>query len=230
MLPEAGMAEQRGSRPQSALTVLAATRLEAVMAQLAMPRGIAVERVGVGLRGWTPSAPRPFVSCGLAGSLCASIRPGTVVVPDRVGLPDGECFSCSALAVRQLVDEARRLGFEAVVGPLITLPFIATGESRAAWRDRGFIAADMETGLLLRWCSQGAAARVILDSPERELAPRWSSPRRVGIDPRLWPELAWLGIAAPRFAQRSGRVVAAAAPGLLTSLKRGPGCTGTLTD
>ena len=192
------------------VTVFAATGLENWAARRRLPRGSAVARTGVALRAWSPRRPRLFVSCGLAGGLDTAHAPGTIVIPAWVGLPTGERLDCHAPLVAALVAAARRLGYAPVTAPLITTPRLVTGTARHFWRARGFAAADMETGLLLSWHPYGAAARVILDTPMRDLSPVWARPSRVLCDLRRWPEAAQIGLAAPAYALRAAAVVAEA--------------------
>jgi hypothetical protein len=194
----------------SNLAVFAATRLEAWAARRALPRGIAVERIGVGLRGWAPPAARPFVSCGLAGALSESLTPGTIVVPEWVGLPSGDRVRCHPPLVEALVAASRMLGREPVTAPLITTSWLVTGRERQDWSAKGFVAADMETGLLLNWHSCGAAVRVVLDSPQRDLSATWERPWRALLEPLLWPQAFWIGLTAPTYALRAAAVVRAA--------------------
>lgn len=188
----------------------AATPLETWAARRRLPRGTAIERVGVGLRGWFPPAVGPFVSCGLAGGLSEALRPGTIVIPEWVGLVSGERLRCHPPLVAALVAAARRLGYEPVTGPLLTTPRLVTGRARRDWSARGFGAADMETGLLLQWSARGAAVRVILDSPHRDLSATWEQPWRILREPRIWPQGCWLGLTAPAYALRAAAVVGVA--------------------
>ena len=190
--------------------MFAATRLEAWAARRALPRGVAVERIGVGLRGWSPPAARPFVSCGLAGALPESITPGTVIVPEWVEVASGDRVRCHAPLVEALVAASRTLGHEPVTGPLITTPRLVTGHERQDWSAKGFVAADMETGLLLNRHSRGAAVRVVLDSPQRDLSAAWERPWRALLEPWLWPQAFWMGLSAPAYALRAAAVVRAA--------------------
>jgi hypothetical protein len=66
----------------------------------------------------------------------------------------------------------------------------------------------METGRIL--APRVAAVRVVLDTPIQELSPVWSNPLRALLDPRNWPQAAWLAREAPLAAQRGASVIAAA--------------------
>ncbi|HEX5506807.1 MAG TPA: hypothetical protein VFW96_29610 [Thermomicrobiales bacterium] len=198
--------------PAGRLTVFAATGLEAWAARRALPRDVAVVRVGVGLRAWARPAPGPFVSCGLAGALTPEIAPGAVLIPEWVGLPTGERFRCDPPLVAALVAAARALGREPVTAPLVTTPRLVTGPARRAWAARGFAGADMESGLLLAWHPRGAVARVVLDAPGRDLAPAWARPARIALAPWLWPQALRIAAVAPAYALRAAAVVRAAVP------------------
>lgn len=168
-------------------------------------------RVGVGLNGRTAlPLTLPFISCGLAGALSPSLRPGTVLIPEWVGLPTGEWRRCDVALARALENAARSLGFAPLTAPLITTAHLVTGRDRDHWCRRGFVAADMETGLLLGRNPRGAAVRVVLDSPRHELAANWEQPRRALLIPWLWPQTLRLGLTAPRYALRAAAVVRAA--------------------
>lgn len=188
------------------LAVIAATGLEAWAARHLLPN-TNVARVGVALRDRTNHPAAPFVSCGLAGALAPALRPGTVIVPEWVGLPSGERLWCHPPHVAALVAAARRLGYEPATGPMLTADGLVTGLNRQKWHGRGFVAADMETGLLLQQHRHGAAVRVILDSFERDLSDGWEQPWRVLISPRLWPEAGRVAVAAPRYALRAAAVI-----------------------
>jgi 4-hydroxy-3-methylbut-2-en-1-yl diphosphate reductase len=193
------------------LIVATATRLETWAARRTLPRTLRVARVGMGLKGGTPlPLALPFVSCGLAGALSPALRPGTVLIPEWVGLPSGEWRRCDVALARALEDAARSLGFVPLTAPLITTPHLVTGRDRDHWRRRGFVAADMETGLLLARNPCGAAVRIVLDSPWHELAANWVRPGRALLTPRLWPQTLRLGLTAPRYALRAAAVVRAA--------------------
>lgn len=128
-------------------------------------------------------------------------------MPRWVALPSGERLPCWPPLVEALLDAARACGFTPVSEPLLTAPSLLTGRARATWRARGFAAVDMETGLLLRQAPYGATVRVILDTPQHELAPGWERPLTTLPDPRRWPELLWLSWAAPASTWRAAAIV-----------------------
>jgi hypothetical protein len=156
------------------------------------------------------------VVCGLAGALAPGLRPGTVLIPDRVGLADGSIMHCDPALVQALVTAARTLNFRPDTGPLLTAQSLIVGSDRHDWSQRGFVAADMETGLLAGRNLRVATIRVVLDSPEHGISPDWLRPTRALLQPPLWRELFWLSRVAPLYALRAAHV-------LKVGLGTGPG-------
>ena len=201
--------------------VVVATRLEAWAAHRRLPSEVGLHRVGVGLKSGRPprSCPRLLV-CGLAGALSEHLPAGSVVVPDMVGLPNGERYRCEVELTASLRGAARRLGWEPCAEPLLTLPHLTTGEVRRHWGAAGFAAVDMESGWLLRAGYTAAVVRVVLDTPGEELSPLWESPLRAAARPRLWPELVRLALTGPALALRAASVAAAVADRRHCSVRR----------
>src|SRR5438067_7948464 len=140
----------RGARRDSlrCVQILAPTLLEYWAARRTLP-GAGTSWAGVRLTRWKGACEGSIVVvCGLAGALTPGLRPGTVLVPESVGLPDGRMVCCDAEVVRALVTAARTLGFQPNSGPLLTAPSLIVGAARQTWAGCGFVAADMETGLL----------------------------------------------------------------------------------
>jgi len=164
----------------------------------------------VGLSDWrsTPSS-RVIVSVGLAGGLGSDARPGTVVVATEVAYGD-QSFVCDERWSRALVNAARRLALPVLHAPLVTTGAMVTGAQRAAYARAGFAAVDMETGMLARDGVRIAAVRTLLDTPQRELSPRWRHPMHAMLDPRCWSEAMWLMRHAPLYARRAAMVLASA--------------------
>jgi Phosphorylase superfamily len=156
------------------------------------------------------------VVCGLAGALAPGLPPGTVLIPERVGLADGEIMQCDPALVQALVTAARALHFRPDTRPLLTAQSLIVGSDRREWCQRGFAAADMETGLLAGRNLRVATIRVVLDSPEHGISPDWLRPTRALLQPSLWRELLWLSRMAPRYALRAAQV-------LKVGLGTGPG-------
>lgn len=189
------------------LAIVTATALEAREARRVLP-GATIIEAGVGLRnGRSAGFGDAVVSCGLAGALRVDVPSGSVLIPDEIGCPDGSRRLCDPSLVEALRSGARRLGFEPIAGPLLTSAGIVRGTHRQRAAQLGYYAVDMETGLIS--AQRLAAARVVLDTPSRELRGDWLHPLRAAIDPRNWPELLWLARDGPRFARRAAEVVAA---------------------
>jgi hypothetical protein len=104
---------------------------------------------------------------------------------------------------------ARMLHFQPDTRPLLTAPSLVVGNERHTWFQRGFVAADMETGLLAGQNLRVATIRVVLDTPDYGISPAWQEPARALLQPSLWRELFWLSRAAPRYALRAARVLKA---------------------
>lgn len=189
------------------MQVLAPTFLEYVTARYVLS-GVAVVHAGVALSRWIqPSGIDTVIICGLAGSLNAGLPPGTVVIPDEVGVPEGRTVRCDAVLMEALHAAARELRFDVAAGRLLTSPALITGSERQEWAQRGFIAADMETGLLAGTSLRIATVRVILDAPGQGISKEWLRPGRAMLRPALWRELLWLGRSAPLYATRGARVL-----------------------
>lgn len=186
--------------------ILAPTALEYWMARLVLPAET-VQRCGVALRHQRREAgPGSAILVGLAGALDPDLAVGTVFIPDRVAVMHERPADCDRELVRYLLAAADSLGLRTGSGTLLTAPTIITGRARQAWAARGYVAADMETGLLRQQNPRTATVRVILDSPRRSISDRWSSPRMAALSPRLWRELPWLARAAPWYALRAAQV------------------------
>ena len=190
------------------VTVAAAMGVEAWAARRRLP-GVAVQRVGIGARGWQGMFATPAVlSLGLAGGLRGDLTPGTVVVPGAVALEGADPIACDPAWVAALRDSARRLGHQVVEQPLLTATHLVTGAERRLWSDRGFAAVDMESAHLAGHGARLAVVRVILDTPQRELSPKWERPWRAVLDPRLARQVLWLLPHSRRFALRAAEVLA----------------------
>ena len=193
---------------EPSLTIVAATGLEAGAVRRAAPGlhvvegGIALSRVGADAYGDV------VVTCGLAGGLREDIATGSIVIPDAVSTPGGETIACDRLLSDALAAAARKLGRTPHRGLLLTSSTLVTGSTRAHWAQRGYVAADMETGFLR--AARIAAVRVILDTPAHELDTAWLKPVTVLWRPWLWPQAMWLMREAPRCAHLASEVVALA--------------------
>lgn len=196
--------------PLDEATVVVATRTEARAFRSVAP-GITVRHAGVALKGWKQEIPTPVViSAGLAGGLTAAVQPGVVVVPERIATGAGDPIECDAAWTEALISAAERVGCPVVREGIVTLPAMATGAQREEWAARGFVAADMESGLLALRAPRCAAVRVVLDTPARDLSARWRRPALAALDPRNWSDAIWLARHAPQLARRAAHVVRAA--------------------
>jgi hypothetical protein len=178
---------------------------------LALPCTLSYARIslaGVRLARWKGvRRGSAVVVCGLAGALAPGLSPGTVLIPDRVGLADGRIMSCDPTLVQTLVTAALTLHLRPDTRPLLTAPSLIVGDERADWSRRGFVGVDMETGLLMEQNLRVATVRVVLDSPAYNISPDWLRPTRALLQPSLWPELFWLGRMAPQYALRAAQVL-----------------------
>jgi hypothetical protein len=113
---------------------------------------------------------------------------------------------CDDELTQSLIAAARSLGIEPVVENIVTAASVVVGEERKRWAEEGYVAADMETGLLT---GRVAAVRVILDTPLHELSSDWLNPALAMLKPWNWPQAIWLGREAPRCARLAARVIAA---------------------
>lgn len=203
------------------MEILAPTSLEYLAVRYAfrtLPH-VHVSRAGMRLARWKgvhQSRDASVIVCGLAGSLAPDLPPGTILIPDRVGLVDGGIIYCDPILVQALLTAAHTLHFRPETGPLLTAPSLIVGDDRRHWFQRGFVAADMETGLLAGQNLRVATIRVVLDSPEQTISQDWLRPTRALLQPQLWRELFWLSHTAPRYALRAAHV-------LKVGLDTGPG-------
>jgi len=205
--PSRGIARMATSTEPS-LTIVAATSLEAAAVRRAAPglhvieSGIALSRLDV--REYSDAV----VTCGLAGGLQDGLITGSIVIPDAVSTPDGKLIACDPLLSNALMTAARTLGHTPHRGSLLTTSEIVNRSARTAWAQRGYVAADMETGFVR--AGRIAAVRVILDTPLHELDEAWLKPVTVLWRPWLWPQAMWLMHEAPRCARLASEVVALA--------------------
>jgi hypothetical protein len=199
----------RGARRGSArcVHILAPTLVEYWAVRRTLPTA-ATMWAGVRLARWKGARDGSIVVvCGLAGALVPGLPPGTVLVPEWVGLPDGRTMECDSALVRALVTAAHTLGFPPDTRPLLTAPSLVAGAARQEWAACGFVAADMETGLLVDSNLRLATIRVVLDSPEHGISRDWLRPAHALLRPGLWSELFWLCRVAPPYALRAAGVL-----------------------
>lgn len=189
------------------MEILAPTFLEYLAVRRTLPHARA-SWAGVRLARWKGVRKGSIVVvCGLAGALVPGLPPGTVLIPDRVGLADGGIMHCDPTLVQALMTAAHTLHFRPDTGPLLTAQSLIVGSERHDWSQRGFVAADMETGLLAGRNLRVATIRVVLDSPEHGISPNWMRPTSALLQPQLWRELFWLSLMAPQYALRAAHVL-----------------------
>jgi len=148
--------------------------------------GLRVQRTGAGPDRAHRAAERirreavagePFAVVGLCGALDPGLRPGDVVVPDAVRMPDGTREPLRPASVAAL----RRVGIAPHAGLLVGADHVVRGAERAALaRESGARVVDMETPWLVAALAPHPVTvlRVVLDAPGFELV-------RVGLLPAL---------------------------------------------
>ena len=134
-------------------------------------------------------------------------------MPDVIGNERGERWPCDPVWAGALRAAAQRLQLPVTAGALVATERIVTGRARATWAELGYSAADMESATVAGRAARAAALRVILDTPEHEISPRWRHPAGAFLDPRLWAQGVRLMRTAPRFANRAALVLAEALRG-----------------
>lgn len=189
------------------MEILAPTLLEYWAVQHTLPHARA-SWAGMRLARWKGARPGSIVVvCGLAGALAPGLPAGTVLIPDWIGLTDGSALQCDAALVQTLVTAARTLHFQPDTRPLLTSPSLIVGNDRHHWFRQGFVAVDMEMGLLAEQNLRVATIRVVLDTPEQDLSPNWLRPTSALLQPLLWQELLWMSSVVPRYALRAAHVL-----------------------
>src|SRR5690348_6361420 len=119
--------------------ILAPTFFEYLAARCVLPHA-RVRWVGMRLTRWRGTHQgSTVVVCGLAGALAPGLPPGTILIPEQVGLVDGEVIQCDATLVQGLVTAARALHYQPDTRPLLTAPSLIVGKERADWYRRGFV-------------------------------------------------------------------------------------------
>lgn len=191
------------------MEILAPTWLEYRATRRTLPQA-QISRTGISLARW-PGASQgaSVIVCGLAGALAPELPAGTILVPLWVGLADGTQMQCDPLLVEMLITAARTLRLPLDTGPLLTARTLVVGDERQRWFQQGFVAADMETGLLAGRNLRVATVRVVLDTPARELPSDLARSTRALFQPLFWRELFWLSHAAPRYARLAASVLKA---------------------
>jgi hypothetical protein len=188
--------------------IVAATRFEWAV-------GRAVTRDAPLVHGGVAGVPRlppgsMVLSVGLCGALRRDLAPGTLVVPRQVGIAGGR-HPTDEMCSMALVGAARAQGIQPVEEDLVTTVAVVSGADRDHWAAEGYAAADMETGLLIAAGYRVAAARVVLDSPDRELPVALRGDRPWWHHPLSAVGSVRLAIPATRAVALAARVAAIAA-------------------
>ncbi|AKH86117.1 1-hydroxy-2-methyl-2-butenyl 4-diphosphate reductase [Streptomyces sp. CNQ-509] len=122
-----------------------------------------------------PYREAPVIAAGFCAGLLPDMRPGDVVVADAVRDGEGtETTGCPDNG--PLFDALALLDARVHTGLLLGTDHVVRGAAgRAALRERGAVAADMESAATLRTAAATsgtrpvAAVRVVVDAPEHEL-------------------------------------------------------------
>ncbi len=163
---------ERTERP--GLLVLAPLAVEARAVRRALPH-IRVERTGMGPKRAARAAeaakgtPAGAVAvAGVCGALDPTLRPGDVVVASEVRGPDR---TVAIPGAGLLVAALRRLGIDARLGPMVSVPHLVSRQERAELAATGALAVDMESAWLAPAAGDRpfAVLRVVVDTPDREL-------------------------------------------------------------
>jgi 4-hydroxy-3-methylbut-2-en-1-yl diphosphate reductase len=145
------------------MIVVAALRLEA----------LAVRGTRVGMRARRAMPPGRLLLAGVGGAVVDGIRPGDLVVADRV--LDGAPLPGAA----RLAEELRAAGLTVHVGVIAGADKIVTGAARRAFADAGALAVDLESGVLARTGQLVAVVRAIVDTPAHPLVSLGTVPRGI---------------------------------------------------
>ena len=116
---------------------------------------------GGGFRG------EPVLVAGVAGALTEGIAPGDLVVASEVRR-GAEVLPSHASAL--VAGELRRAGFRVHHGPMVTTDHVVeSADERRALAQRGAIAVDTESALIVGDTGRGVVVRAIVDSTELPL-------------------------------------------------------------
>ncbi|TWP37681.1 4-hydroxy-3-methylbut-2-enyl diphosphate reductase [Leekyejoonella antrihumi] len=143
---------------------------------------------------------RPTLLAGVAGGLAPGVRPGDVVVADRVRLGDTETL-CPAAPM--LARALRAAGLTVHVGAIETTPRVVDGSDRLELARSGALAVDTESGYVATQVPDGqlAVVRTIVDTADNPL-------RRAGTLRRGIRALHTLSATAPTLEQWAEAVLA----------------------
>lgn len=160
---------------QQRIGVLVGMQSEARLARHLHP--VAIEASGATIKGAEAALQRlldakadAIVSFGFAAGLDPVIKPGAILVPYSVQVSNQEYNADTDLRSRLGAEQSK-----VKVGALLHSDFIITSskEKQVLFEETGCIAADMESGVVARYCVERhipfAALRVVCDSATRDL-------------------------------------------------------------
>ncbi len=152
------------------VVTLAPMAIEAMVLRWGAP-GLEVITTGVGPERSARAAsrlrheePRGVVVAGLCGALDPHLRPGDVIVPDRLLTPDGRMQELRAAKLRALVAAT---GARIVEGAILGVDHVVSERERTGLRATGASAVDMESP----WLAAAAkgrpfgVVRIVVDAP-----------------------------------------------------------------
>lgn len=170
----------------TAAQILTPLRIE----RLALERGMRTAPYvsGRGPQGRAPRADLPTVVAGVAGALAPQVRPGDLVVADRLRA-GGHEFALPSAPL--LAGELRRAGLTVHVGTVESTDKVTTGADRIRLASRGGVAVDTESAYLAAQLDarQLAVVRAVVDTAD---------------DPLVHPGTLRRGVAALRSLRRAG--------------------------
>jgi len=119
-----------------------------------------------------------LISAGVAGALDPKLTTGTILLPEVVITPAGECLAVDRGWQQQV---RRRLAahHQVISAPLLETPELLASPAakQAAWARYGAAATDMESARLARWAAQQGwpflVMRIVMDEADEQL-PAWS--------------------------------------------------------
>jgi len=150
------------------VTVVAPLRLEAG----------AVRGTRIGMRA-RRVPPGPLLLAGVAGEVVAGLRPGDVVVADRIlfDRPGADAadrafggpVSVGLPGAAELAVRLRAAGLTVHVGAIVGVDRVVTDPARARYAAAGALAVDMESAVLARTGRLVAVVRALVDTPAHPL-------------------------------------------------------------
>jgi 4-hydroxy-3-methylbut-2-en-1-yl diphosphate reductase len=166
--------------PSGRLLLAAPMGIEARLVRWGAPEAY-VHRTGMGPRNAAAAARKlrrmpgdALLVIGFCGALERGLRPGEIVIADRVYAADDEGHqqvSVTCPNAERLAQALAESGLSARVSPVVCVGRLALGERREQLAKAGATAVDMESV----WLTGGAGerpfgvVRIVLDTPEREL-------------------------------------------------------------